>query len=100
MTTRHKFKWSVFDLVTIQAAYNPETILDNHDMKKTIYTRSENVKILANNNGWPGAAEDALFDAFPNPLGFPKSAFPYPLGSPESVFPDPLGSPEEPAKNR
>ena len=56
--------------------------------------------MLANNNGWPGAAEDALFDAFPNPLGFPKSAFRDPLGSPKNVFPDPLGSPEEPAKNR
>ena len=65
MITRQHFKWSVFDLITIQAAYNPKTILEKHDMEKTICTRSENVKILATKDGWPGAAEDALSYANP-----------------------------------
>ena len=49
MTTRQQFKWSVFDLVTIQAAYNPKTILERYDKKKTIDTRREHVKMIANN---------------------------------------------------
>ena len=65
MTTRQQIKWSVFDLVTIQLAYNPKTILEIHDMKETICTRRKNVRILANKNGWPGAAEDALSYANP-----------------------------------
>ena len=44
----------------MQVAYDPKTILDTHDTKKTICMRRENVKILANKNGWPGAAEEAL----------------------------------------
>ena len=65
MTTRQSFKWSVLDLVTIQAADSPTQILETYDMKKTIDARSEHVKSLANNNGWPGAAEEAL--SYTNP---------------------------------
>ena len=38
--------------------------------KKTICTRSEHVKILANKNGWPGAAEEALSYANPTTSEF------------------------------
>ena len=65
MTTRQNIEWSVFDLVTNQAAYSPKTFLERHETKKTICTRSGNVKILANKNGWPGAAEEALSYANP-----------------------------------
>ena len=68
MTTRHKIKWSVFDLVTLQAAYQPNKILETYHMKKGICTRSENVKFHANQSGWPGAAEDALSYANPTIL--------------------------------
>ena len=40
-------------------------MLEKPDMTKTICKRSEHVKILANQSGWPGAAEDALSYANP-----------------------------------
>ena len=36
MTARQQIKWSVFDLITLQAAYQPKAILETYDMNKII----------------------------------------------------------------